>query len=220
MRASSAMFSLPEEPRDLERLARASRTRPATPSRRHASGRCASRPCWKSTRLPQTSSPFSSTTPVGAPVPRQGSAPPRCPRAPRPPPLRARPGQRLGDRPHPAARKAPGAHVAVHIAHRVMQEHIGRARRHRPQRRADDRGNRLIGLDRRMLEILVEEVRRSTSSRSGSCRTSALPTARTSACRARPVPHRSRGRKLDGSGGGAHQHRADEAAVAQDVAAE
>ncbi len=67
-------------------------------------------------------------------------------------------GERLGDRSHAAARKAPGADRAIHIAHRVMQEDIGRAGRHRPERGADDRGDGLIGLDDRMLEILVEKV--------------------------------------------------------------
>ena len=64
--------------------------------------------------------------------------------------------QRLGHAAHAAARIAPGADIAIHIAHRVMEENIGRAGRHRPQRRADDRADGLIGLDRRVLEILVQ----------------------------------------------------------------
>ena len=68
-------------------------------------------------------------------------------------------GERLGDGPHAAARIAPGADRAVDLAHVMVQQHVGRAGRHRPQRRADDAGDGEIGLDDVGLEILVEEIR-------------------------------------------------------------
>ena len=67
-------------------------------------------------------------------------------------------GERLGDRAHPAAGEAPGADVAVDVAHVVVEEDVGRAGRHRAERGADDRGDGEVGLDDGVLEILVEEV--------------------------------------------------------------
>ena len=47
-------------------------------------------------------------------------------------------GERLRHRAHAAARIAPGADGAIDFAHIVMQEHVSRAGRHRPKRRADN----------------------------------------------------------------------------------
>ena len=125
--------------------------------------------------------------------------------------------QRLCDAAHPATGIAPGADIAIHIPHRVVEQHIGRPRRHRPQRGADDAAHRLIGLHCRAFEILVQKVRN----------------------RHRPEPHHVINLRLGLAGHllakpgqfhqiagperrevrrAAHQHRADQAAVAQDVA--
>ncbi len=69
-----------------------------------------------------------------------------------------RAGEGLRHRAHAAARIAPGADRAVHLAHIVVEEDIGRAGRHRAERGADDARERQIGLDDVRLEILVEEV--------------------------------------------------------------
>ena len=59
---------------------------------------------------------------------------------------------------HAAAREAPGADRAVHVAHVVVQQHVGGARRIHAHCRADDAAAREMALDRVRLEVLVEEV--------------------------------------------------------------
>ena len=53
----------------------------------------------------------------------------------------------------------PRAEVAVVLAHLVEQQHQPRAGRHRADLRADDRGGRVVALDRLVLEVVVEPVR-------------------------------------------------------------
>ena len=65
---------------------------------------------------------------------------------------------RLADRAHAAAREAPGADLPVDLAHVVVQQHVGRARRIGPERGADDGGCGGEALPARRLEILVEEI--------------------------------------------------------------
>src|SRR5918994_240908 len=67
---------------------------------------------------------------------------------------------RRRDAAHAALRPSPRARVTVHLADPVMHQDVGRARRHRPAPRADDRLGRQRALDPFVLEPLVEEVRR------------------------------------------------------------
>ena len=70
------------------------------------------------------------------------------------------PSHRRRDPTHTALRPSPCAGVTVHLADPVMHQDVGRARRHRPAPRADDRLGRERALDPFVLEPLVEEVRR------------------------------------------------------------
>ena len=103
------------------------------------------------------SSPPSSTTPVARPlrtricVDRRRGAHHAAAR------LQGR-GERLRDGAHAAARETPGAHRAVDAAHVVMQQHVGGARRARPERGADDRAAAQVRLDDLALEVLLEHV--------------------------------------------------------------
>ena len=69
-------------------------------------------------------------------------------------------GHRGRDPAHAALDPSPRAGVTVHLADPVVHQHVGRARRHRPAPRADDRLRRERALDAFVLEPLVEEVRR------------------------------------------------------------
>ena len=154
--ASSAMFSLPDEPRILNRR---------TPFR-NSSGSSPGSMWRRKVRLTSmlettigawNSSPFASATPVTRLLrTRKRSTP-----APGPD-LAAggleRSTQRAADRTHAAAREAPGADRAVHVAHIVVQQHIGRARRVDAQPGADDPAAGQMRLDHRRLEELVEKV--------------------------------------------------------------
>src|SRR3546814_18053549 len=71
--------------------------------------------------------------------------------------LAERPRHRLGDAAHAATREAPGANGAVDLAHVVMQQHIGGARRVDPEPGPDDAGAGEMGLHHLGLEVLVEE---------------------------------------------------------------
>src|SRR3546814_1184649 len=71
--------------------------------------------------------------------------------------LAERPRHRLGAAAHAATREAPGANVAVDLAHVVMQQHIGGARRVDPEPGPDDAGAGEMGLHHLGLEVLVEE---------------------------------------------------------------
>ena len=106
-----------------------------------------------------SSSPFASTTPdawpsftviradrrlgadLGARLPRRG-------------------GDRVRDRAGAAAREAPGAERAVDLAHVVVQQHVGRARRPHAEKRPDDPRRRHRRLEHVGLEPLIEEIDR------------------------------------------------------------
>ena len=64
----------------------------------------------------------------------------------------------LGNGAHATARESPGAHAAVHVAHLVMQQNVGRARRHYAERRPDDAAARMRGYDQRVFEVFVQEI--------------------------------------------------------------
>ena len=64
----------------------------------------------------------------------------------------------LGDRPHAAARKAPGAYRAVDVAHVVMQQDVGCPRRVDAQPGADDARAGEVCLHQVVVEVLVEEI--------------------------------------------------------------
>src|ERR1700733_8143543 len=68
-------------------------------------------------------------------------------------------GERARDCAHAAARKTPCADRVVDVPHVVVQQHVGAARRARPQRRANDRAAGKMRLDDLALEILVEKIR-------------------------------------------------------------
>jgi hypothetical protein len=68
-------------------------------------------------------------------------------------------GECLGDRPHATARQAPGADVAVHVAHHVVQQDVGGARGVHAEGRADDPGAGHRRLDQLVLEVVLEKVR-------------------------------------------------------------
>ena len=98
-----------------------------------------------------------------------------------------------------------------------MQQHIGRARRHRPQRRADDGRDCQIGLDHRMLEIFVEVIRnahRPEADHVADLRLGQVEQLAAQKGQFRQITRPEAGR----IGRGAHQQRADEAAMAQDIA--
>ena len=69
-------------------------------------------------------------------------------------------GDRLRQRAHPAAHVPPHAAGAVHLAHHVVEQHVGGARRGRRRPRADDRVGRERRLQRVGLEPAVEDVAR------------------------------------------------------------
>ena len=112
------------------------------------------------TTFARSSSPFSSATPAARPLlhddllhgrarcgsPRRARAP-NCAIA-----ARHAAGAVLGE--------APGAERAVDLAHVVVQQHVGRARRMRAQERADDAARRLGAFERIELEPLVEQIGR------------------------------------------------------------
>ena len=66
----------------------------------------------------------------------------------------------VGDRAGPAARQAPGAEGAVDLAHVVVQQDVGGARRPHAEERADDARRAHRGLQHVGLEPLIEEVHR------------------------------------------------------------
>ena len=76
------------------------------------------------------------------------------------PASRAAPAMAIADRAGAAAREAPGAERAVDLAHVVVQQHVGRARRAHAEERADDPARRHRGLQHVGLEPLVEQVGR------------------------------------------------------------
>ena len=103
------------------------------------------------------SSPFSSTTPVARPLSSRIFAIGRL-GADLDAGLARRVGDRVGDRARAAAREAPRAEGAVDLAHVVVQQHVGRARRAHAEERADDARGRHRRLQHVGLEPLVEEV--------------------------------------------------------------
>ena len=66
----------------------------------------------------------------------------------------------LGNRAHPAYGVAPCAPLAVHLAHDVVQQHIGRAGRIGARKIADDRAKTQGGLDAGGLEPAIEQIAR------------------------------------------------------------
>ena len=74
--------------------------------------------------------------------------------------LARRIGDGVGDRAGAAAGKAPGAEGAVDLAHVVVQQHVGGARRAHAEEGADDARGRHGGLEHVGLEPLVEKVDR------------------------------------------------------------
>jgi hypothetical protein len=64
----------------------------------------------------------------------------------------------LGDRPHAAARLAPGAALAVHLAEHVVQQHVGRAGGVRARHVAHQPLEAVDPLECLVLETLVEEI--------------------------------------------------------------
>ena len=69
-----------------------------------------------------------------------------------------RSGESIGDGAHAATSQAPGADIAVHITHHVMQQDIGGARGVDTQCGTDDAGAGHGGLDQVILEIVLEKV--------------------------------------------------------------
>ena len=67
-------------------------------------------------------------------------------------------GQRSGHRPHAPAGKSPGADIAVHIPHVMVQQHVGRAGGVHPQGGTDDTGAAEVGFDHVTFEVFVEVV--------------------------------------------------------------
>ena len=72
-------------------------------------------------------------------------------------PHRAR--NRIRHRAHAAPRKTPGPDRPVHVAHVVVQQDVGGARRIGSERGADDAGDGQVSLDHVVFEILVQEFR-------------------------------------------------------------
>ena len=70
------------------------------------------------------------------------------------------PGQHLGEPAVAALVERPRAEVAVVLAHLVEQQHQPGARRHRADLGADDAGGGVEALDRLVLEVVLEPVRR------------------------------------------------------------
>ena len=108
--------------------------------------------------------------------------------------------------------------MAVDLAHVVVQQHIGRARRAGPQRRADDARAGEMRLHQVGLEILVEVLRRAHGPEPDGL----VHLLLAEAGEATPeVEHPHQVARLERSRVGRrhHQHRFDEAAVARDVAA-
>src|SRR5580692_4651852 len=137
-RPSSAMLSLPEEPRILKRRTCA----------RNSGGRCCgatvSRKVRRTSRLETTtpariSSPPASLTPV--------ARPPRTRICSTGALLRSVPPLAISE-----------AHGAVDAAHVVVQQHVGGAGRARPERGADDGAAGQMRLDDLALEIFIEQI--------------------------------------------------------------
>ena len=64
----------------------------------------------------------------------------------------------FGNRAHAAPGEAPGADVAVHVAHHVVQQNVGGAGRLDAERGADDARRRHGGLDQVVLEVVLQEL--------------------------------------------------------------
>jgi hypothetical protein len=65
---------------------------------------------------------------------------------------------RAGDRSHAASDEAPRAAHAAHLAHAVMQQHVGRTRAHRPSPHADHAAGGQDALDLVGAEVAFQEV--------------------------------------------------------------
>ncbi len=133
---------------------RLQRARPAA-----APGTCAVRPCWRARRAPRSPRRSRARRPWhGRPGPlicATGASvrisAPRC---------AGGAGDGLGHAARAALGDAPGAEGAVDLAHVVVQQHVGRARRAHAQEGADDARGRHRGLERLRLEPALQEVGR------------------------------------------------------------
>ena len=154
---SSAMLSLPEEPRILKFRARLTKAG----SRSFSSNslvkvRFGSR--FETTIFAWYSLPLAVATPTALP-PRTITRSTGASVTISPPIGLERGGDRLRHRAHAAARESPRADRAVDVAHVVMQQHVGRARRVHAHGRADDAAAGEVRLDEIGLEIFAEEIR-------------------------------------------------------------
>ena len=110
-------------------------------------------------------------------------------------------GDRFGDRAGAAARQAPRAERAVDLAHVVVQQHVGGARRAHAEERADDARRRHRRLEHVGLEPLIEEVDRAHRHQLDLVVLVVVARAPGSAGRGTADPCRPRGSSDVGSGG-------------------
>jgi hypothetical protein len=127
-----------------------------------------------------------------------------------------RPRQRPADCPHAAACVAPGADGAVHFAHVVVQQHVGRARRAGPEAGADDRAAGEMGLDQFGLEILVEKIGDAHGPEPDGVVHPRLAEIAEGAAHLEQAAQVARAQRR-GIRRRLHQHRADKAALAHDL---
>ena len=62
----------------------------------------------------------------------------------------------MGDCAHPASSKAPGAHIAIHITHVMMQQYIRGARRVDAQSRSNDPAAGVLRFNHIGFKILIQ----------------------------------------------------------------
>ena len=120
-------------------------------------------------------------------------------------------------RPALRRRQAPRADIAIDVAHIVVQQDIGRSGRHGAKSGADDGGNGKVSLDQRVFEVVVKEVRDRHGPEAdhfGHLAFGHLAHLATQPQQFQQIA----GAEGGGVGRRAHQHGADKAAKAQDVA--